>query len=250
MDDGPVNRVNGGYREGYGEGDPAGQQGSQRVYPIYRDYRVRETLLSRKPRQDSLRVTTIFVLLVVGTSLAAWRNGGALLPVLDASRAALEQHQYWRLLTAVGVHADLEHLFSNLIFLAPLCYLLYGYFGFWVFPALGLALAVLTNYLSLLTYPPGVGLVGASGLVYWMAAFWLSMYLLVERTLSTGKRVVRAIGIALVILLPTSFQAHVAYRVHGIGFVLGVIAAFVYYRRNREVIRAMEVLEIEPEDEW
>jgi len=220
------------------------------VHQGYRDYRVRETLLSRKPRRDSLRVAAVFVLLVVGTSLLGWRNGGALLPSLSASQAALERHEYWQLVTAVGAHSDLEHLFSNIIFVALFSYLLYGYFGFWVFPVLGVALSALANYLSLLTYPAGVSLVGASGLVYWMAGFWLSMYLAVERTLSPGKRVMRAVGIALVILLPTTFQEDVGYRVHAIGFGLGIIAAFFYFRRNRKAIRAAEVVEVELDDPY
>ena len=213
-----------------------------------RVYRVRETLLSRKPRRDSLRVAAVFVLIVVGASLLGWRNGGAPLASLSANQSALDGPEYWRLVTAVAVHSDLQHLFSNIIFVALFSYLLYGYFGFWVFPALGVALAALANYLSLLTYPAGVSLVGASGLVYWMAGFWLSMYLAVERTLSPGKRAMRAVGIAMVVLLPTSFDAGVGYRVHALGFGLGVIAAFVYFRRNREAIRAAEVVEVEVED--
>ena len=69
-------------------------------------------------------------------------------------------------MTAIAVHTDMAHFVSNAILLAFFSYLLFGYFGFWVFPVLGLALAGLTNYLSLLTYPPEVSLVGASGLVY------------------------------------------------------------------------------------
>jgi hypothetical protein len=57
------------------------------------------------------------------------------------------------------------HVVSNAVFLAFFTYLIFGYFGFWVFPVLGLAMAALTNYFSLLTYPPDVSVVGASGLV-------------------------------------------------------------------------------------
>src|SRR3990172_934529 len=142
-------------------------------------HRVRETLLSRKPQEWSLEVTAFSVLTILGISLLAWRNGAALLPTLAAtSEGVLEKREYWRLLTAIAVHADVMHALSNAIFLAFFTYLLFGYFGFWVFPALSLAMAGLTNYFSLLSYPPEVGLVGASGLVYWMAGFWLSMYLL------------------------------------------------------------------------
>ena len=209
-------------------------------------HRVRETLLSRKPREYSLEVAALFVLTILGISLLAWQNGAALLPTLAAtSQGALEEQEYWRLVTAVAVHEDVEHFLSNAIFLAVFTYLLFGYFGLWVFPVLGLGLAGLTNYLSLLTYPAEVSLVGASGLVYWMAGFWLSMYLLVDRSLGLGKRVMRAVVIALLVLFPTTLQENVSYRTHAIGFGLGAVAAFVYFRRNRESIRAAEVVEVE-----
>ncbi len=208
--------------------------------------RVRETLLSRKPREYSLEVAALSVSTILGISLLAWKNGAALLPTLAAtSDKVLEEQEYWRLLTAVAVHADLAHFFSNALFLTFFTYLLFGYFGFWVMPVLGLVMAGFTNYLSLVTYPPQVSLVGASGLVYWMAGFWLSMYLLVDRRLSLGMRALRAVVVALVVLIPTTFQANVSYRAHAIGFGLGAVSAFAYFQRHRESIRAAEVMEAE-----
>jgi hypothetical protein len=137
------------------------------------------------------------------------------------------------------------HVVSNVVLVALFSYLLFGYFGFWVFPMLGLAMAALTNCFSLLTYPPGASLVGASGLVYWMAGFWLSMYLLVERTVAPGKRVLRAVCLALLVLLPSTFQANVSYRTHAIGLGLGVVSALVYFQRNRHSIRSAEIVELE-----
>src|ERR1019366_9722001 len=124
---------------------------------------VRQTLLSGKPRTWSLEVAALSIVAIQAVSLLAWRNGAALLPTLAAtSEGVVEKREYWRLLTAVVVHADVMHVFSNAIFLAFFSYLLFGYFGFWVFPVLALVMAALTNYLSLLTYPPEVSLVGAS----------------------------------------------------------------------------------------
>jgi rhomboid protease GluP len=209
-------------------------------------YRVRETLLSRKPREWSLEITALFLSMIMGISLLAWRNGAALLPTLAAtSEGVLKRGEYWRLLTGIAVHGDVMHVLSNAILLTFFTYLLFGYFGFWVFPVMSLAMAGLTNYISLLTYPPEVTLIGASGLVYWMAGFWLSMYLLVERSVGPGKRALRVGSLALLVLLPSSFQANVSYRTHAIGLGLGVVSALVYFRRNRESIRAAEVVELE-----
>jgi rhomboid protease GluP len=208
--------------------------------------RVRETLLTRKPREWSLEVAALSVVAIQGVSLLAWRNGAALLPTLAAtSEGVLEKREYWRLLTAIAVHADVMHALSNAIFVALFTYLLFGYFGFWVFPALSLGMAGLTNYFSLLTYPPEVSLVGASGLVYWMAGFWLSMYLLVERSVSPGKRVLRVVCLALLVLFPSTFQATVSYRTHAIGLGLGTVSALAYFQLNRGSIRAAEVVEVE-----
>jgi rhomboid protease GluP len=210
-------------------------------------HRVRETLLSRKPREWSLEIAAFFLAIILGISLLAWRNGAALLPALAAtSEGVLKKREYWRLLTAVAVHADVMHVLSNVILLTFFTYLLFGYFGFWVFPVLSLVMAGLTNYIALLTYPPEVSLLGASGLVYWMAGFWLSMYLLVERSVGPGKRVLRVVCLALLVLLPSTFEANVSYRSHAIGLGLGVLSALVYFQRNRESIRTAEV--VEPEE--
>jgi len=209
-------------------------------------YRVRETLLSRKPREWSLEVAGLCLCVVLGASLLAWRNGGALLPTLAAtSDGVFERREYWRLFTAVAVHLDVMHVLSNVILLSFFTYLLFGYFGFWVFPVLSLAMGGLTNWIALLTYPPNVSLLGASGLVYWTAGFWLSMYLVVERSVAAGTRVLRVVCLGLLVLLPTSFQANVSYRSHTIGLGLGVASALAYFWGNRASIRAAEVVEME-----
>jgi rhomboid protease GluP len=212
-------------------------------------YRVLETLLSRKPRASSLEVAVLSISAILGVSLLAWWNGADLLPTLAAtSQGVLQEHEYWRLVTSIAVHADLEHFLSNAIFVAAFSYLLFGYFGFWVFPVLGVVMTGLAHYLSLLSYSHAVGLVGASGLVYWMTGFWLSMYLLVNRNLGLGTRVMRVVVVAMVVLLPTTFQENVSYRTHAIGFGLGVGSAFAYFLMYRESIRTAEVVEVEEED--
>src|SRR5580765_2427424 len=120
--------------------------------PVVR-YRVRQTLLSRKPREWSLEVSGLFLATILGISLLAWRHGAALLPVLVATpEGVFQRREYWRLLTAVAVHADVMHVLSNIFLLTFFTYLLFGYFGSFVFPVLSLAMAALTNFISLRTY--------------------------------------------------------------------------------------------------
>ena len=60
----------------------------------------------------------------------------------------LGELEYWRLLTTIAVHADLSHLAVNAGFVVFFGYLLYGYFGFWIYPVAMLILASLTTLLS------------------------------------------------------------------------------------------------------
>ena len=82
-----------------------------------------------------------------------------------------------------------------------------------------------------------------------MGGFWLTAYILVERSLPVKKRVVRSLGVALILFLPSAVQPEISYRTHAIGLVLGIVAAAVYFQRYKRRIRAAEVLEIEEDDD-
>ncbi len=210
--------------------------------------RVRSTMLSRRPRPLSGLVAAIAVLACLLVSVACWHPERSLYFQLAAVPSrVLQEGEFYRLVTALAVHADLRHFLSNALLLGIFAYLLYGYYGFWVFPAGGVLLGAAVNYLSLLTYPPEIRLVGASGMIYGMAAFWLTMYMLVERRLSLGRRILHAVGVGLILLVPPALDRAVSYRSHGIGLGLGVVFAMAYFSRHRERIRSEEVRELEPE---
>jgi rhomboid protease GluP len=214
------------------------------------ELRIRATLLSGKPRPESVPASLLAGMVLVFVAVLCWRDP-ALFGRMSASRFQVVGHkEYWRLLSAIGVHADLAHLGVNMVFVLFFGYLLYGYFGVWVYPAAMLILAAMTNLLSLLTYPPDVALIGASGLVYVMMCFWLVLYALVERTLPFKKRLLRISGIALIVLVPTTVQPEVSYRTHFIGCGVGAIAGVAYFLGRRTQIRSVEVVELEPPDEF
>ncbi len=211
---------------------------------------VKRTLLSRKPAENSGLIAATSAMVILFVSILVWRDSPELSRLLAAVPArVMDQQEYWRLFSALAVHSNWMHLCSNLPFVIFFGYLLYGYFGFGVYPLGVIVLSGVTNYLSLLTYSPEVHLVGASGMTHVMAGFWLTVYILVERSLPLKKRVMRSLGVALILLLPAAVQPQVSYRTHAIGLILGVIAAGVYFQRRKRWIRAAEVLEIEEDEE-
>ncbi len=161
--------------------------------------------------------------------------------VVATPRLVFEKHQYWRAFTSILVHASLGHFLSNSVFFCGLAFLLYGYFGSWVFPGMSLGAGVLVQLAGLATYDPDVRLVGASGVVYFMAAFWLALYVGIERRLSLPRRLVNAVAFSLVLLIPEKAELHVSYRVHALGYAAGWVLGLGYFWRHRWRLRAAEV---------
>jgi rhomboid protease GluP len=213
------------------------------------EVRIKSTLLSGKPKEESVPVSILITMVLIFISMLCWRDPG-LFRLLSASpHQVLAGLEYWRLLTTIAVHADLSHLAVNASFVVFFGYLLYGYFGVWIYPVAMMILASLTTLLSLLTYPPQVVLIGASGLVYSMVSFWLVMYSLIERTVPAKKRLLRIIGVTLVVLVPTTIRPEVSYRTHAIASGVGIIAAIAYFQSGKKRFRSQEVIELETLDD-
>lgn len=213
---------------------------------------IKSTLLSRKPRNAMIGVIAIGVLVLM--SAIYWTSFLGLDPYLPATRAdVFDGKQYWRLFTALGIHADIQHLLSNALGFGLFSYLLYDYFGFKVFPVATVLLGAAVNAAAIYTYEPQVRLLGASGMVYLMTGIWLVLYLFVERRLSFGNRLMRCLGFSLTVLMPSTFEQAVSYRTHFIGFVVGIAYGLIYFWIYKNEIRkherwATEV--IEPLDEF
>jgi rhomboid protease GluP len=207
---------------------------------------VKETHLSRKPARASLEVALASAAVLVAASVLYWTDAFGLGLLLPASReSVLERGEYWRLLSSLFTHADVEHLLSNGIVFGLLAFLLFGYYGPAVYPGLVLALSAFVTAVSLLTYPPSTLLVGASGAVYLMTAFWLALYLLIERGTPVRKRLVRAVGFAVITLLPASYEPEVSYRTHAIGFGVGIVSGLLYFWTRKEALRKAERVELD-----
>lgn len=203
---------------------------------------IQQTHLSRKPRTENTIVGFIAVGVLLLVSMINWSGLFGLAPLLHSSgQQVFAAGEYWRLFTALGVHGDIGHLLSNALGFGLFAYLLYDYFGFWVFPGAMVVLGAAVNALALMTYKPEIRLIGASGMVYLMVGFWLVQYAFIERRLKVSSRFMRCMGFALAALMPSTFEQTVSYRTHGIGFAVGAAFGLLYFAVNCRRFRAAEV---------
>ena len=199
------------------------------------------TLLTKPLKAYSHFATLVTLLFITLVTQIYWLDFNGWADQMPAvKRLIFENSEYWRLFTSVLIHADIGHLLSNMYMLGIFSYFIYGHFGFKAFPLYTFLGAALVNLISINTYPPDVRLLGASGWVYLLGGFWLSIYLMIQKQYSFSKRLLRVTGMSLMVFFPTSFEQTTSYRTHFIGFVIGVAIGFFYFYANRKKIKKSE----------
>lgn len=196
--------------------------------------KLKKTFLSKRPSTSSFFIaglSLLTLLLFFGLDQRILSANGDLV---------FKQKEYWRAFTTTLLHADLNHLAHNAFFFTGLAALLHNYFGFWIFPLLSFLIGGLINLVALHFYPPEVHLVGVSGVIYFMATFWLTLYILIEKRQTLLVRLIHAVAVSLIFLFPQVFQPEVSYLAHGLGAIMGIPAGIVYYVVNRQRIKARE----------
>lgn len=154
-------------------------------------------------------------------SLFYWDPNETLSSFIPASaEMVFVKGEYWRLLTSVFAHADLDHLLSNSLMLVFLTYFVDSFYGL-VTTVSAFLLGALVNLVSLQWIGGDTVLVGASGVVYLLWGFWLSLYLLIQKNLSLINRILRVGAVFLILLIPTVYSPRTSYFAHYFGFVLG-----------------------------
>lgn len=203
---------------------------------------LRETWLTRNPRPDAFFVTMLTTLVLVLVSLCLQVGVGISKDLFSASgESVFGRHEYWRLWTTIFAHADLGHLLSNTYLFFILGFFLYGYFGWTVFPAAALLGGAVANWLVIPTYDPKITLIGASGVVYWMGGAWLTLYYLLSRQKNWMHRLVRTLGVAILLFMPAeSFEPSISYRTHLAGFAVGTVSGLLQYATHYRTYRAAE----------
>jgi rhomboid protease GluP len=216
----------------------------QKHVPL-QEKRLIATMITGKPRNESFVITAATLALMLLATLFYWSDPLGWSQFLPAIRQPIFANgEWWRIFTAIFIHADWDHFFSNMYMLAFFSFFVFGYFGFGVFPLLSFFTAGIVNLLSISTYPPDVTLLGSSGLVYLLGGFWLTLYFFIQRQYGITNRLLRVVGIGAVIFFPTSFVPATSYRTHAIGFVFGTLMALAYFIKNKKKIQAYEVYKV------
>jgi rhomboid protease GluP len=204
-------------------------------YEVPMKLELKRTLLSQKPTPQSilLGLTSYLILLIIFLinhhGLSA--NG----------EVVYNQGEYWRAFTTTLMHADFVHLGHNTIFFVVFAVLLNNYFGFWVFPMVSLIMGGVINLIALKIYDPHVYLVGISGVIYFMAAFWMTMFIALERQMKLHKRIMIALGVSLILFWPDAIEERVSYLAHALGFGFGIPTAIAYFQLQKNKLRSHEV---------
>jgi rhomboid protease GluP len=194
-----------------------------------------KTLLSKKPSPQSIFVGLLSFLILVIIFIMDNQN-------LSANGFQVyEKGEYWKAFTTTLMHGDFVHLGHNTLFFLIFSVLLNTYFGLWVFPILSFIVGGVINLIALKIYEPEIYLVGISGVIYFMAAFWMTMFVFLERHMSLYKRVMITTGVSLILFFPEVFVKNVSYLAHGLGFGLGIVLALIYFKVKKTELRSHEV---------
>ena len=197
------------------------------------------TLITGRPGAGSTFIALSFLAVVALVTQANWGESWGL-DLSVSYHKLFSKGEWWLAFTATLVHADFGHLLSNSYMLLIFSYFVYGYFGSMAFPLGSFLLAGLVNVITVTTIPEKTNLLGASGLVYLLGGFWLTSYFLVQRQHSVFPRLLRVLGIALMVFFPTTFVPTTSYMAHAVGFGVGMAFAFIYFLWRKQWIRSFE----------
>ncbi len=77
-------------------------------------------------------------------------------------------------------------------------------------------------------------------MLYAFWGFWFGLYFLIDRFTSANRKMMKIFAISLLLLIPQSFEAHVSYLAHFIGFLVGITTGVTLFLRRKGFIRSFE----------
>jgi rhomboid protease GluP len=205
---------------------------------------LKENLFTRPPNHDAASGMTAMGFLLYVLSFLYFTGGYGSTHWMPATGASIfNRHEYWRLWTTLFAHGDGGHLLGNSVLFLPFAYLLTGYFGWFLFPFLGILMGGLINLIVLSNMPADTALIGISGVVYWMGATYITLHGLIDRRRSVRFRFAGALFVTLVLFVPDTYKAQVSYLSHFVGYILGVFSGLFYFFVYRKYFYSQEIWE-------
>lgn len=208
-----------------------------------------ENWLTKKPHPDAPYIAAGLGLLLLFSFLPYHSFFGSGAWMAASGHSIFERGEYWRLWTSLFAHGDFGHLAANSALFIPLTYLLSAYFGPFHLPLLGILLGGLINLVVLFSMPPHISLIGISGVVSWMAAAWLTLFVLVDRRERPKRKAGAVIFLTLFLFVPETLKPQVSYYSHFVGYLLGIISGLLYFLLRRSTFRAAEIVAMPPTED-
>ncbi len=196
-------------------------------------------IFTRKFHPTTSFVTMLWLAVIY---LASWLRLEEGVEWAASGQSVFQQGEWWRAWSAQLVHGDLAHLLANTPLLLLFIFLFQGVYGAtpvllaFVFSGLG-------NLLVLWWMPPEVKLVGASGVVHFLGAMWVTLHVLLDRRESLRPRFASGLFLLLMLFIPDSWRPDISYSAHFLGFILGAVVGWLYYLVMRGPYQALEVYE-------
>ncbi|MCO4793586.1 MAG: rhomboid family intramembrane serine protease [Bacteriovoracaceae bacterium] len=204
-----------------------------------------ENYLTKKKYNYGILSSVAFLLTSLILSHLYWRHDLGFRELLLASPVRVHDNsEYWRLFSSAMIHADLSHFLSNSLFLSIMGYFVASSYGWIAFPIVTFLMGGITNFIVINSSIQDIGILGASGMVYWLWGFWLILYFCIERQVSINRRFMKIFAVSLMVLVPTSYDPNTSYYAHGIGLLLGVLTGFTHFLFNKNYFRSFERREI------
>jgi rhomboid protease GluP len=149
-------------------------------------------------------------------------NLGALYPP-----AIAEGHQYWRLVTAMFLHAGIVHLLFNMYALYLFGYLVEGVFGWRRFLAIYFVAGFLASVVSFAFGPVQEVGVGASGAIFGLLGAWIAYNYRRRSNPLASANLQWAMFLIVINTLLAVFYPGIDWRAHVGGVVAGFVAGWL-----------------------
>ncbi len=191
----------------------------------------------------ALKTNSFLILASIAASLWAWRQNPTFAQQnLVFSYNNLLHGRVWTLVTALFVHANVLHLFGNMLFLFVFGNTLENTVGSRTHAAIFFTGGLSSFVLSLLFMPRGAGMLGASAAIFTVAACVMLVRPLKFSWLFLAPQglvaLIYFVYNVIVVSHPSlirGYDPHVAYVAHIIGFLTGLpfgIALSDHWKRN------------------